>query len=42
MYAFKCENDNKNKLKCICRSQLTNNKFEEYRNCLDGCDYERL
>ena len=36
MYAFKCGNDSKNKLKGISKSQSKNNKFEEYKKCLDG------
>ena len=30
MYAFKCGNDSKNKLKGVSKSQSQNNKFEEY------------
>ena len=36
MYAFKCGNDGKNKLKCTSKSQSKNVKFEEYKKCLDG------
>ena len=36
MYAFKCGDDSKNKLKGISKSQPKNIKFEEYKNCLDG------
>ena len=36
MSAFKCEGDSQNKLKCICKSQSKNVKFEEYKKCLDG------
>ena len=36
MYAFKCRDDSKNKLKGICKSQSKNIKFEEYKKCLDG------
>ena len=36
MYAFKCGNDSKNKLKGISKSQSKNIKFEEIYNCLFG------
>ena len=35
MYAFKCGNDSKNILKGISKAQSKNNKFEEYKICLD-------
>ena len=38
MYAFKCGDDNKNKLKGIFKSQSKNTKFEEYKKCLDRSD----
>ena len=41
MYAFKCGNDSKNKLKGISKSQSKNIKFEEYEKCLDGKEYQR-
>ena len=41
MYAFKCGNDSKNKLKSISKSQSKLNKFEEYYNCLFGGEYQR-
>ena len=41
MYAFKCGGDSKNKLKGISKSQSKNIKFEEYKNCLDGKEYQR-
>ena len=41
MYAFKCGDDSKNKLKGVSKSQSKNNKFEEYKKCLDGKDYQR-
>ena len=41
MYAFKCGNDSKNKLKGISKSQSKNIKFEEYKKCLDGEEYQR-
>ena len=36
MYAFKCGDDSKNKLKGISKSQSKNTKFEECKKCLDG------
>ena len=41
MYAFKCGNDSKNKLKGIPKSQSKNIKFEEYKKYLDGEDYQQ-
>ena len=41
MYAFKCGNDSKNKLKGVSKSQSENIKFEEYKKCLDGEEYQR-
>ena len=35
MYAFKCGNDSKNKLKSVSKSQSKNIKFEEYKKSLD-------
>ena len=42
-YSFKCNNinENKNKLKGICKSQTKNIKFEEYYNCLFGNEYKK-
>ena len=40
MYAFKCGNDSKNKLKGISKSQSKIIKFEDYKKCLDGEDYQ--
>ena len=40
-YAFKCDNDSKNKLKGISKSQSKNIKFDEYKKCLDGEEYQR-
>ena len=40
-YAFKCGDDSKNKLKGISKSQSKNVKFEEYKRCLDGEEYQR-
>ena len=34
MYAFKCGDDSKNKLKGISKSQSKNINFEEYKKCL--------
>ena len=41
MYAFKCGNDSKNKLKGVSKSQSKNIKFEEYEKCLDGEEYQQ-
>ena len=41
MYAFKCGNDSKNKLKVISQSQSKHIKFEEYYNCLFGGEYQK-
>ena len=41
MYAFKCGGDCKNKFKGISKSQSKNIKFEEYKKCLDGEDYQQ-
>ena len=40
-YAFKCDNDSKNKLKGISKSQSKNIKFEEYKKCLDDKEYQQ-
>ena len=40
MYAFKCGDDSKNKLKGISKSQSKNIKFDEYKKCLDGKKYQ--
>ena len=36
MYAFKCADDSKIKVKDVSKSQPKYNKFEEYRKCLDA------
>ena len=41
MYAYKCGDDSKNKLKGISKSQSKNNNFKEYKKCLDGEEYQR-
>ena len=41
MYAFKCGNDSKNKLKGVSKSQSKDIKFEEYKKGLDGEKYQR-
>ena len=41
MYAFKCGNDCKNKLKGVSESQSKHVKFAEYKKCLYGMDYQR-
>ena len=42
-YSFRCKSDDesKNKLKEISKSQSKHIKFEEYKNCLDGEDYKK-
>ena len=42
-YSFKCksEDENKNKIKGISKSQSKNIKFDEYYNCLFGNEYQR-
>ena len=42
-YSFKCKNEdeNKNKIKGISKSQSKHIKFEEYYNCLFGREYQR-
>ena len=39
MYAFKCRDDSKSKLKNIFKSQPK--KIEVFKNRLDGCDYHK-
>ena len=41
MYAFKCGDDSKNKLKGVSKSQSKNIKFDEYYNCLCGRIYQQ-
>ena len=41
MYAYRCGDDNKNKLKGDSKSQSKNIEFEEYKKCLDGASYQR-
>ena len=41
MYAFNCDDDSRIKLKGISKSQSKPIKFEEYKNCLDGKEYQR-
>ena len=41
MYAFKCGGDSKNKLKGLSKNQSKNIKFEDYKKCLDGEDYQQ-
>ena len=42
-YSFKCKdnNENKNKIKGISKSQSKHIKFEEYYNCLFGGEYQK-
>ena len=39
-YAFKCGDDSKNKLKGISKSYSKNIKFDQYKKCLDGENYQ--
>ena len=43
VYSFKCKNndENKNKIKGISKSQSKHVKSEEYKKCLDGEEYQR-
>ena len=41
MYTLKCDDDRKNKLKGISKSQSEHIKFEYYKNCLDGKEYQK-
>ena len=41
MYAFKCGDDSKNRLKGISKSYSKNIKVEEYYNCLFDGEYEQ-
>ena len=41
MYAFKCGNDSKNKLKGFSKSYSKNIKFDEYKRCLNGEEYQQ-
>ena len=41
MYAFKCGEDKKNKMKGILKSQSKPIKFDEYKKCLHGNEYQR-
>ena len=42
-YSFKCNdnNENKNKMKDISKSQSKHIKFEKYKKCLDGDEYQK-
>ena len=41
VYAFKCGDASKNKLKGISKSQSKIVRFGEYKKCLDGSDYQK-
>ena len=41
MYSFKCGDSIKNKLKGNSKSQSKHIKFEDYKKCLDGEEYQR-
>ena len=42
-YSFKCKDkdENKNKIKGVSKSQSKHIKFEKYKKCLDGKEYQR-
>ena len=42
VYSFKCKSgdESKNKLKGVSKSQSIHIKFEEYKKCVDGEDYQ--
>ena len=39
-FSFKCGNKNTNKLKRVSKSYSENIKFDEYKKCLDGEEYQ--
>ena len=41
IYAFKCGDDTKNKLNGVSRSQSKKIIFNDYKNCLDGKEYQK-
>ena len=43
VYSFRCNdnNENKNIIKDISKSQAKHSKFEEYKKCLDGEEYQK-
>ena len=43
VYSFKCKSgdESKNKLKGVSESQSIHIKFEEYKKCVDGEDYQK-
>ena len=41
MYAFECGDESKNKIEGISKSYSKNIKFEEFKKCLDGGEYEK-
>ena len=41
VYAFKCGDDSKNKMKGVSKSQSKNIKFQEYYSCLFGGKYQQ-
>ena len=41
MYAFKCGDDSKNRLEDVSKPQSKHIKFEDYKKCLDGEEYQR-
>ena len=41
MYAFKCADGSKDKIKVISKSYSKNSRIEEYKKCLVGEEYEK-
>ena len=41
IYSFDCGDDSKNKFKGVYKSQRKHMKFTEYKNCLDGENYQK-
>ena len=41
MYSFKCGHDSKNKIKGVSKSYSKKFKFEEYKKCLNGEEYQQ-
>ena len=41
MFSFNCGDDSKHKIKSFYKSQSKRIKFEEYKNCLFGGEYQK-
>ena len=41
MYSFICGDDSKNKVKGVSKSQSKHIKFDEYKTCIDGEEYQK-